>query len=248
VEFARERHVLLVRHEPAGIPLDFSLARLPFEEEAIRRGEERDYAGVTLRIARPEDLAIYKLVAARPRDLDDAERLLLLHGTSMDVARVVRIVSEFAEALEAPERLETLESSPQSSAASPDRGGLVIEVPPTARFDLEAAGLPMVGKEPSLAPAIESEPDVAVVGVDDRHAPAVGGHGAVDFRVQDVLDSAGQIAAVIARRRFARPPDPTAGREQHAFGAGREAQRVGHQPGAPSCLTPRAHIGSNPML
>lgn len=109
LEFARERQVLLVRHDPSAVSLDISLAWLPFEEEAIRRGENCDYSGVTLRIARPEDLIIYKIVAARPRDLDDAERLLLLHGRSVDVGRLVRIVHEFAEALEDPTRPQTLE-------------------------------------------------------------------------------------------------------------------------------------------
>lgn len=107
--FARDRQVLLLRHEPSGVPIDVSLALLPFEEEAIRRGEECDFAGVPLRIPRAEDLLIYKLVAARPRDLDDAEKLLLLHGRAMDLARVRRIVAEFAEVLEDRARVDALD-------------------------------------------------------------------------------------------------------------------------------------------
>ena len=82
VAFARDRQVILLRHEPSGVDLDVSLAWLPFELDAIERSEVIDYAGVPIRVARPDDLVIYKLVAARPRDLDDAERLLLLHGPS----------------------------------------------------------------------------------------------------------------------------------------------------------------------
>jgi hypothetical protein len=52
---------------------------------------------------------IYKLVAARPRDLDDVERLLLLHGASLDLRRIVATVREFAEALEDTGRLDALE-------------------------------------------------------------------------------------------------------------------------------------------
>lgn len=109
VTFAKEWQVLLVQHEPSGVPVDLSLAWLPFEEEAIRRGVEGDYAGVRIRLPRPEDLIIYKLVAARPRDLEDVERLLLLYGGSLDVPRIRRIVREFAEALEDVARLEALE-------------------------------------------------------------------------------------------------------------------------------------------
>lgn len=52
---------------------------------------------------------IYKLVAARPRDLDDVERLLLLHGASLDLRRIVATLREFADALEDRGRLEVLD-------------------------------------------------------------------------------------------------------------------------------------------
>jgi len=107
--FARERQVVLLRHEPSGVDLDVSLAWLPFEVEAIRRSESRDYAGVTIRIPRPDDLVIYKLVAARPRDYEDVERLLLLHGPSLDLRHITATVREFADALEDAGRIDALE-------------------------------------------------------------------------------------------------------------------------------------------
>jgi hypothetical protein len=107
--FARDRQVVLLRHEPSGVDLDVSLAWLPFELDAIGRSEVIDYAGVSIRVPRPDDLVIYKLVAARPRDLDDVERLLLLHGPSLDVRRIVATVREFADALEDSGRLDALE-------------------------------------------------------------------------------------------------------------------------------------------
>ena len=107
--FARERQVLLLRHEPSGVDLDVSLAWLPFEIEALRRSEVRDYGGVTIRIPRPDDLVIYKLVASRPRDLEDVERLLLLHGPSLDLQHITATVREFADALEDPARIDALE-------------------------------------------------------------------------------------------------------------------------------------------
>jgi len=107
--FARERQVLLLRHEPSGVDLDVSLAWLPFEVEAIRRSEPRDYAGVTIPIPRADDLVIYKLVAGRPRDHDDVERLLLLHGSLVDLRHITATVREFADALEDPGRIDALE-------------------------------------------------------------------------------------------------------------------------------------------
>lgn len=107
--FARDRQILLLRHEPSGVDLDVSLAWLPFEVEAIGRSEAVDYAGVTIRVPRPDDLIIYKLVAARPRDLEDVERLMLLHGASLDLQRITATVREFAEALEDTGRLDALQ-------------------------------------------------------------------------------------------------------------------------------------------
>jgi hypothetical protein len=106
--FARAHHVLLLRHDASGVPLDVTLTALPFEEEALRESRECDYAGVLLRLPRVEDLVVYKLVASRPQDVEDAARLLALHGDTLDVARVTRIVEEFAAALDDQERPATL--------------------------------------------------------------------------------------------------------------------------------------------
>jgi hypothetical protein len=108
VSFAQRNQVLLLRHAPSSVPLDVSMAWLPFEEEAIRASLEVDYAGVAIRVPRPEDLVIYKVVASRPRDVDDAEKLLLLHGPAVDVVRARRIVAQFCDALEDRTRERTL--------------------------------------------------------------------------------------------------------------------------------------------
>ena len=42
------------------------------------------------------------------QDQQDIERLLVLYGTRVDLARIQRIVAEFAVALEEPERTEEL--------------------------------------------------------------------------------------------------------------------------------------------
>jgi hypothetical protein len=109
LQFAKGRHVLLLTHDASGVPVDVTIAWLPFEQDAIAHGELVDWAGVPLRVPRVADLVIYKLVAARPRDLDDAEQLLTLHGRDIDVDRITRLVGEFAAALDDPGRIETLE-------------------------------------------------------------------------------------------------------------------------------------------
>lgn len=109
VAFAQRTHVFLARHTPSETPIDLSLAWLPFEEEALRARRPCDYAGVAIWIPRPEDLIVYKLVASRPQDLKDAEGLMVLHGPTMDLDRVRRLVSEFAAILDDDERPRDLE-------------------------------------------------------------------------------------------------------------------------------------------
>lgn len=106
-EFARRNQVLLLRHETSETPIDLSLAWLPFEHEALTRAEAADFHGVEIPIATPEDLVIQKAVAFRFRDRDDIERLLVLHGQTMDLERVRRVVAEFAAILEYPNASRT---------------------------------------------------------------------------------------------------------------------------------------------
>ena len=103
--FAGQHQVLLLRHPASGTPLDVSLAWLPFERDAMDYATTVDFAGVRVRVARAEDLVVYKTVAWRDQDKADVERLLVLHGRSMDLDRIRSLVRQFADALDEPERI-----------------------------------------------------------------------------------------------------------------------------------------------
>jgi hypothetical protein len=108
-EFALESAVLLLEHRASRVEIDLSLASLGFEEEALAAAEVAVIAGSKVRIARPEDLVIYKTAAWRPQDRQDVERLIALHGSDMDIERVRRIASEICLVLDVPERIEDLD-------------------------------------------------------------------------------------------------------------------------------------------
>lgn len=108
-EFARVHQVFLLEHRGSGTPMELSLGWLPFEREAMARAERMDLLGVTVPIARAEDLVIYKAVAWRERDRTDIERLLVAHRGQIDLLRVRRVVREFAVALDEPERIADLD-------------------------------------------------------------------------------------------------------------------------------------------
>ena len=90
--------------------MEASLAWLPFEKDALDRASEVDFSGVRIAVAQPEDLVVYKAVAWRDRDKSDIERLLALHGASIDIDRVRGLVRDFARALVEPEREEQFEA------------------------------------------------------------------------------------------------------------------------------------------
>jgi hypothetical protein len=110
LEFAKSSQVLLLRHEGTGVDVDLSLARLPFEIEAIAARERVVRGRLNAAIARPEDLIVYKAIAWRPQDQQDIERLLTLHAKRIDLVRVRRIVAELAEALDEPHRVKELDA------------------------------------------------------------------------------------------------------------------------------------------
>jgi hypothetical protein len=100
--FARENLVLLARHAPTGVDLDVSLAWSAFEHRALAAATSVRFGRARARMSTAEDLVVFKAIAGRPRDLDDAEALLVLHP-QMNRVRVRERVVELAQLAEAPE-------------------------------------------------------------------------------------------------------------------------------------------------
>lgn len=103
--FAEENLVLLLRHAETGMDVDISLAQLDFEREALAHTERRPFGRVLIPVPRPTDLIIYKMIAARPRDLQDVEELIA-RGLPVDRDRVARLLSEFDALLETDREIQ----------------------------------------------------------------------------------------------------------------------------------------------
>jgi hypothetical protein len=106
--FATHSNVLLMRHGPAGLPIDVSLGGLPFEEDMIRRARTIDFGNFDVRVPRVEDLVVMKVIAGRDKDLADLEGLVA-KNPDLDRAYVRRRVKEFAAMLDQPDLPEWLE-------------------------------------------------------------------------------------------------------------------------------------------
>ncbi len=114
--FARERLVLLLRHEPTGVDLDLSFGWTTFEHEALEARSDAAYGSVVAPMARAEDLVIFKAMAARPKDIEDATALMLMHK-EIDVARVRRHLAELAALADEPTLTSGLEAVIRLAAA-----------------------------------------------------------------------------------------------------------------------------------
>ncbi|MCC7418607.1 MAG: hypothetical protein IT176_15840 [Acidobacteria bacterium] len=110
-QFALDRRVLLVE-SAEGIPLDISLAALPFEERVIGRSTDCAFApDVVLSTCSAEDLVVLKAFADRPRDRLDIEGILVRQGRALDRAQIreeLRPLLALKEDLAAEAALEKL--------------------------------------------------------------------------------------------------------------------------------------------
>jgi hypothetical protein len=107
--FAEENLVLLACHEPTGVDLDVSFAWSSFEHDALAASTLTAFGRVRAPMCTPENLVVFKAIAGRPRDIEDAESLLVLHPR-IDVARVRKRVAELSALAEAPELLHAFDA------------------------------------------------------------------------------------------------------------------------------------------
>lgn len=108
LQAARDLQILLVT-APNGVPVDISLAALPFEEKAIQRATLFEFAeGCWLRTCSAEDLLVLKLFAHRPQDLVDVESVAALRASSLDWDYVSDNLAPLAEAKDEPRIITVL--------------------------------------------------------------------------------------------------------------------------------------------
>lgn len=98
-DFVRRTRVMPFVHEATGMPLDVVLAGSGIEDEFLKRAVLTDLGTTSVPVIDPADLIVAKLLAGRPKDMEDARALWRLHGGELDAARVRRTLSQLEEAL-----------------------------------------------------------------------------------------------------------------------------------------------------
>ncbi len=99
--FVKETNVLPCAGGDSGIRVDLIFSFSPFERQAIDRAVSRRLGSLDVRFISVEDLIIQKLVAGRPRDLDDAANVLL-KNPGLNRTHVEQWLGQFEAALGEP--------------------------------------------------------------------------------------------------------------------------------------------------
>lgn len=86
--FVRRTRVMPFVHRSTGMPLDVVLAGSGLEEEFLARARPIDIGGTAVPLIDLEDLVIAKILAGRPKDVEDARTLWRLRGARLDANRV----------------------------------------------------------------------------------------------------------------------------------------------------------------
>jgi hypothetical protein len=106
LEFARRTRVLPVMTSQ-GVRADIVFAAMPEEREMILRAPWKPVGHSRIRIASVEDLILMKLISERPKDLDDARRLIRRFRSELDRIYLEPKLRQFAGALARPDIFDT---------------------------------------------------------------------------------------------------------------------------------------------
>lgn len=93
-DFVRRTRVMPFVHEPTGMPLDVVLAGSGLEDEFLRRAVPTDIGETRVPVIELSDLLIAKILAGRPKDMDDSRALWQLHQQKMDPRRIRDILQQ----------------------------------------------------------------------------------------------------------------------------------------------------------
>lgn len=109
--FAAQAWVLPFLHARTGIPLDVVLAGSALEARFLDRAQEHDLGGTTVPVVTPEDLLVAKILASRPKDLEDVVGILCERRDQIDLTYVRGTLRELEAALDQTDLLDALRSA-----------------------------------------------------------------------------------------------------------------------------------------
>ena len=114
-EFVRRTRVMPFVHLTTAMPLDVVLAGSGLEDAFLDRARATDIGGTTVPVIDPEDLVIAKILAGRPKDIEDARNLWRVRGHEFNHDRIRGTLRQLEEALSQSDLVRCLEAIARDS-------------------------------------------------------------------------------------------------------------------------------------
>jgi hypothetical protein len=108
--FALQSRVIPVVHRTSGLPVDIVLAGPGLEEQFLERAVTHSIDGVAVPVIDVSDLVVLKVLAGRPKDLDDLAALMRTNGARLDERRVRALLGDLEAALGQSDLLRTFDA------------------------------------------------------------------------------------------------------------------------------------------
>jgi hypothetical protein len=117
--FLDATRVLPVVHQPTGTPVDIVLGGPGLEELFLSRAGPKEVEGVSVTVAAVDDLMAMKILAGRPKDIDDVRAMLAAQPSRAALARLKETLTLLEQALDRSDLVSELDRL----QGPPRRGG-----------------------------------------------------------------------------------------------------------------------------
>ncbi len=108
--FAETTRVVPLVHQATGMPCDLVLAGPGLEPMFLNRAVSIGVEDVEVPVAAADDIVVMKILAGRPKDLEDATSVVAACGDSLDLTRARSTLTEIERALDRSDLTTTLEA------------------------------------------------------------------------------------------------------------------------------------------
>lgn len=126
-DFIARTRVLPFIHRRTRMPVDIVLAGSGLEQDFLQRAVLIDLQGTPIPVISPEDLIVTKILAGRPKDLEDVRSVTYERRASLDAERIRAVLGLLEHALTQSDLLPQFEkewskkSSPKHSSRKPKK-------------------------------------------------------------------------------------------------------------------------------